>query len=97
MARAVGVELGVAVGLGLAVGVELGVGVGVGVTLAVGVGLGLGVVVVPYGIVSRFCNDLSKSILAVCTVFQSSVSIPPVSPEFGFHDQNVQCIPLPLM
>ena len=36
---------------------------------------------------------LSGSALAVFTVFQSLARIPPVSPEFGFHDQYVQLTP----
>jgi hypothetical protein len=35
---------------------------------------------------------LRNCILAVFTVFQSPFRIPPVSPEFGFNDQNVQLI-----
>ena len=33
------------------------------------------------------------AILFWFTVFQSSARMPPVSPELGFHDQNVQLMP----
>ena len=43
---------------------------------------------------SRFINDFSRSIFAVLIVVQSLFRMPPVSPELGFHDQNVQEVPL---
>lgn len=35
-------------------------------------------------------SGVRNAILFVFTVIQSSCRIPPVSPEFGFHDQKVQ-------
>lgn len=39
----------------------------------------------------------SNSIFVAITVFQSLSRTPPVSPEFGFHAQNVQLVPFALM
>lgn len=96
MTSAVAVPEPVGLGVGVAVGVGVGVAVGVGVGggVSVGVGVGLGVLPPTYGMASRRCSAASNAILSACTVVQSSFRTPPVSPEFGFHDQNVQLIPV---
>ena len=50
-----------------------------------GVGVGAGVTAGVPG--SANCTARSGSTLAAFTVVQSSARMPPVSPEFGFHDQ----------
>src|SRR5215831_10225963 len=62
-------------------GVAVGVVVGGpdGVTVGVGVAAVIGILIAFSGVS-----------LLVLTVSQSSARIPPVSPEFGFHDHHVQ-------
>src|SRR5215471_9394779 len=68
-------------GAGGPVGVTVGVDTGVDVEDVVGVG-----VAEVIGILIAF----SGVSLLVLTVSQSSARMPPVSPEFGFHDHHVQ-------
>src|SRR5436190_11719408 len=84
--------VGVTVG-GTGVLVLVGVFVGGAVLVGVSDGPIVGVGPLPTG---SSANLMGVSLLSftVLTVSQSSFRMPPVSPEFGFHDQNVQPLAL---
>ncbi len=80
----VGVTVGVGEDVGFGVGVAVGFGVDVGLVVGFGVGVGVGVGEAAGCVPSSGASALS---LAVCGVFQSSATSPPVSPLFGLNDQ----------